>query len=158
MKNLLTISAITMSFLLGCTSNRTLVQQEANNNMYADSLQTTEIANKYWKLVMLDGKMITMVPNQEREAYFTLKTDQKMINGFAGCNSFTGNYTQENGGRIRFSQMATTMKACPDVNINEGDYLKVFELADNYTIHNDTLFLNVGRRAPLATFAEVYLQ
>jgi heat shock protein HslJ len=58
--------------------------------------------------------------------------------------------------RIGFSQMASTMKACPDVNVDESAFLKVFELTDNYTINDDTLRLNVGRRAPLAVFEAVY--
>ena len=67
-----------------------------------------------------------------------------------------GEYTLEEGNRIRFSNMAVTMKACPDVGVNEKEFLKVFELADNYTIQDDTLSLNVGRRAPLAVFEAVY--
>ena len=50
------------------------------------------------------------------------------------------------------------MKICPDVDVNESDFLKVFELADNYTISEDILTLNVGRRAPLAVFEAVYMK
>ena len=50
------------------------------------------------------------------------------------------------------------MMACPDVAVNEADFLEVFELADNYTIVNDVLSLNVGRRAPLAVFEAVYMK
>ena len=41
---------------------------------------------------------------------------------------------------------------CPDVKVNEAEFLKIFEIADNYTITGDELSLNVGRRAPLAIF------
>ena len=99
-----------------------------------------------------------MAPNQERENYFTLNSDQKTFNGFSGCNSFSGNYTLEKGWKIRFSNIASTLMACPDVHVNESEYLKVFELADNYTIVGDTLSLNVARRAPLAVFEAVYLK
>lgn len=66
-----------------------------------------------------------------------------------------GSYTLEEGNRIKFSQMASTMMACPDGVFNEIEYLKVFELADNYTINNNELSINVGRRAPLAVFEAV---
>jgi heat shock protein HslJ len=114
------------------------------------------ITEKYWKLKTLEGKDVKMAKNQEKEIYFMLKTNDNKVVGFAGCNSIFGTYTLEAGNRIRFSQMATTLMACPDVNINEAEFLKVFELADNYTINDDVLSLNVGRRAPLAVFEAVY--
>lgn len=115
-----------------------------------------EIVEKYWKLKTLEGRDIPMAENQEREVYFMLKTDENRVTGFAGCNTMTGTYLLEEGNRIRFSQMGVTMRACPDFDFNESEFLKVFELADNYTIQNDTLSLNVGRRAPLAVFEAVY--
>lgn len=114
------------------------------------------ITEKYWKLKTLDGKEVKMSKNQQKEVYFMLKTDENRVVGFAGCNSISGTYTLEKGNRIRFSQMGTTLMACPDVAFNEAEFLKVFELADNYTINGDTLSMNVGRRAPLAVFEAVY--
>ncbi|MCZ4318166.1 META domain-containing protein [Aequorivita viscosa] len=114
------------------------------------------ITEKYWKLKTLEGQDVKMAKNQEREMYFMLKTDDNKVVGFAGCNTFSGSYTLEKGNRIRFSKMATTLMACPDININEAEFLKIFELADNYTINDDTLTLNVGRRAPLAVFEAIY--
>jgi heat shock protein HslJ len=111
-----------------------------------------QIVDKYWELTILDGREVKMAENQEREMYFRLETSENRVTGFAGCNTFSGAYTLEPGGRIRFSQMATTMKACPDVDVNEAEFLKVFELTDNFTIQNNILNLNVGRRAPLAVF------
>ena len=115
------------------------------------------ITEKYWKLKTLQGKPVTMQDNQEREIYFTLKTDENRVMGFAGCNAISGEYKLKKGNRIRFSNMATTMMACPDLKLNESEFLKVFELADNYTINGDELSLNVGRRAPLAVFEAVYM-
>ncbi|AFL79623.1 heat shock protein [Aequorivita sublithincola DSM 14238] len=114
------------------------------------------ITEKYWKLKTLEGQNVVMSKNQAKEIYFMLKTDDNRVTGFAGCNTMMGSYTLEEGNRIRFSQMATTLMACPDVNVNEAEFLKIFELADNYTINGDTLSLNVGRRAPLAVFEAVY--
>ena len=97
-----------------------------------------------------------MAPNQEREVYFMLKNEENRVTGFAGCNMFNGTYTLEKGQRIRFSPLAATLKACPDVDVNESELFQVFEQADNYSIQGDTLSLNVGRRAPLAVFQAVY--
>ncbi len=114
------------------------------------------ITEKYWKLKTLEGKDVKMVKNQEKEVYFMLKTDENRVTGFAGCNQILGSYKLEDGNRIRFSNMGSTMMACPDVDFNESEFLKIFELADNYTINGDVLSLNVGRRAPLAVFEAVY--
>lgn len=114
------------------------------------------ITEKYWKLKTLEGKDVKMAKNQEKEIYFMLKTDENRVTGFAGCNTILGSYTLEKGNRIRFSNMGSTMMACPDVDVNESDFMKIFQIADNYTINGDELSLNVGRRAPLAVFEAVY--
>lgn len=114
------------------------------------------ITEKYWKLKTLEGKDIEMVKNQEKEIYFMLKSDENRVTGFAGCNQLLGSYTLEEGNRIRFSNMGSTMMACPDVDFDEAEFLKIFQIADNYTINGDELTLNVGRRAPLAVFEAVY--
>lgn len=116
-----------------------------------------EITEKYWKLKTLEGKDVKMAKNQEKEQYFMLKNDSNRVKGFSGCNTFSGEFTLEKEKkRIHFSKMASTMRACPDVDVDESAFLKVFSQADNYRINGDTLELNVGRRAPLAVFEAVY--
>jgi heat shock protein HslJ len=138
--------------LVSCGSG----MQKSGTPPAQSALDRTTITEKYWKLVRLEGQKVTMGKNQEREIYFMLKTEQNQVRGFAGCNTFKGTYTLEKGQRIRFSSLAATRKACPEVDLNESEFLEVFELADNYSIKGDTLSLNVGRRAPLAVFEAVY--
>lgn len=114
------------------------------------------ITDTYWKLTTLEGKDIKNTDHQVKEIHFILQKDGQTVSGFTGCNFLNGTFNLEDGNRVRFLQMATTMKSCPDVDINEQEFLQVFELADNYTIHNDFLSLNVGRRAPLAVFEAVF--
>lgn len=116
-----------------------------------------EIVEKYWKLKTLEGKEITMVDHQEREIFFTLKSEDNRITGFVGCNTISGEYLLEKGNRIRFTNIATTLRICPDVAFNESEVLNVFNTADNYTINGEILSLNVGRRAPLAVFEAIYM-
>ena len=115
------------------------------------------ITEKYWKLKKLEGKVVTMKDNQEGEVYFILKTDENRVTGFAGCNVLSGEYALEEGNRIRFKNMAVTMRACPDVDVNESEFLEVFFFFFNYTINSTILSLNVGRRAPLAVFESVLM-
>ncbi len=144
--------------IFACTSCGLSNKQKKDNasEPIESEMDTNTITEKYWKLITLDGQNVTMVENQEREVFFMLKTDENWVVGFAGCNTFNGTYTLEKGNRIRFSQMATTLKACLDVDIDESELFEVFEITDNYTIDGDTLNLNVGRRAPLAVFEAVY--
>ncbi|WP_415375482.1 hypothetical protein [Patiriisocius sp. Uisw_017] len=41
----------------------------------------------------------------------------------------------------------TTLRACPDLTIDEIEILNVFNLVDNFTSNDDVLSLNVGRFA-----------
>jgi heat shock protein HslJ len=120
-------------------------------------LLNEDIVEKYWKLKSLNGKDIKMLDNQEREIYFTLKSQDNNLVGFAGCNVMSGKYFLEDDNRIRFNNIATTLKSCPDVSITETNFLKIFELVDHYTIHEDVLSLNVGKKTPLAIFEAIYM-
>jgi heat shock protein HslJ len=119
-------------------------------------VEKNEIVYKYWKLKELDGKKVEMDDNQEREQYFILREDGT-ITGFAGCNQFSGSFNLDvSKSRIKFENMLSTLRACPDVNVDESEFLKVFNLTDNYTMVEDKLTLNIERRAPLAVFEAVY--
>lgn len=159
MKTSLIIILMTTFFFMGCSNGTTDNEQNASANLNVKTWSVqrdSTITNKYWKLITLEGKKVTMAENQERETHFILRPEEHIITGFAGCNTFNGTYTLKDGWRIHFSKMASTLKLCPDVDVNEAEFLQVFELADNYTVHEDTLSLNVGKRAPLAVFKAVY--
>lgn len=152
MKNKITLLVTIFLLLASCKTIKKTNMEDTNIH------ETSSITEKYWKLTILEGQKVTMSENQEREIYFTLHTNENRIAGFSGCNSFSGEFTLEVGNRIRFKNIAVTMKACPDVEFNESNLLQVFELTDNYTINKDVLSLNIGRRAPLAVFEAVYMK
>lgn len=78
-----------------------------------------------------------MAENLAKEQYCILKSDGT-VSGFAGCNQFNGQFELTEGNRIRFNEnLALTMKSCPDVAINESEFMEVFKLTDNYTIDGD---------------------
>lgn len=120
-----------------------------------NSLRVNEncIEEKYWKLTELYGKKISPGDNQ-KEQHFILSGKDKRITGYGGCNSFAGTYELKEGNRIKFSRLISTMMMCPDMQ-NEEQFLKVLEVADNYSLSADTLSLNKARMAPLAKFLAV---
>ena len=139
-----------------------LIQLDSNGNrMNADVeskyvlAKVSDIVEKYWKLVELNGVEITSSEHQATEPHFILKVENNRVVGHGGCNSTNGSYVIENGNRIKFSQMISTMMACMDME-TEANFLRALNTADNYTINNDTLSLNRARMAPLARFAAVY--
>ncbi len=116
--------------------------------------QENNLTNKYWKLIELQGKPVKTVEGQ-REIHFILKPENQRIGGFAGCNNLNGTYEIQPANRIKFSKIATTMKACIDMT-QEKDFLKILEMADSYNLSKDTLKLYRARMAPLAKFEAVY--
>ncbi len=149
-KQLLSILIITAS-LGACVGSKTNKGGTNSNDM------NTEVTGKYWKLITLEGQQITMSADAEREAYFTLFPTDSSIKGHTGCNAFFGKYELIAGNRIRISNMGNTLKACAGVTYEKG-FMEALQLADNYTIVNDTLSLNKARRAPLAVFEAVYMK
>lgn len=162
----ITTVIIIVLMLASCNSNKksdtntkgSVPKTEKSSAQPQAASETISIEQKKWKLKIQEGKNIEMVENQEKAIFFRLDPAENRVIGFSGCNTFNGIYTLEVGNRIRFSNLISTMKVCPDVDVNESEFLRVFELVDNYTIYNGELSLNVGRRAPLAVFEAVEIE
>lgn len=114
------------------------------------------LVEKYWKLTELFGNPVT-TPEGGKEAHMILKIDGNRVNGNSGCNSFNGTYQLKPGNRISFSQMASTMMMCLNMD-TEKKMNEVLGMADNYVVNGDTLVLNKARMAPLARFEAVYMK
>ncbi|MGE4322957.1 MAG: copper resistance protein NlpE N-terminal domain-containing protein [Sphingobium sp.] len=124
--------------------------------LYVLARQTDSVTEKYWKLVELNGRPVQTL---EREPHLILKAQGGLFNGFGGCNGFTGSYElDETTSRIRFGQVASTMRACPSGMDVESAFHEVLRAVDNYSFNGDRLTLNRARMAPLARFEAVYLR
>lgn len=110
----------------------------------SDSIQKT------WELVSLDGQEV----NTSEPVYLNFGNNK--ITGQTGCNTVNGTFTVTNNTQVRFSQLASTRMMCAPADMNvENQLLDVLKTADNFTLNNGKLMLNVGRRAPLAVFVEM---
>jgi heat shock protein HslJ len=140
---------ITLVFIVGsCKTTSSSVKPQPENS----------ITEKYWKLIEINGKPVVLDETTPREAFIILKNEDHRVNGNGGCNTLNGTYEISQGNRIKFSQMASTMMACLNMEI-ENELKRVLEMTDNYSLSDDGKFLslNRARMAPLARFEAVYL-
>jgi copper homeostasis protein (lipoprotein) len=100
-----------------------------------------------WELSTLRGQELPA--ELQEKPWLILKRDGS-VSGFAGCNSFTGRYTNE-GLRLQFDGLASTLRACLEPARNDA-LLEVLRMVDNYSRSSNTLSLNRARMAPLAQF------
>lgn len=151
----------TMKFQVG-ENALTMLDREGNKitgdlaDNYILAKVDMNLVEKYWKLTELFGEAVT-TPEGGKEAHMILKGEGNRVQGNAGCNSFNGTYILKPGNRISFSQMASTMMMCVNMD-TETKLHQVFEMVDNYVVNGDSLVLNKARMAPLARFEAVYLK
>jgi heat shock protein HslJ len=111
-------------------------------------------APSYWRLTELLGKPVDHDPVGKKAPSLKFEKEGSKIFGFGGCNNFVGKFDFTAGNRLRFSQIAATMKACLDLTV-ETEFLKVLETADSYYVDGHVLVLHRAKMAPLARFKPV---
>ncbi|MAY40564.1 MULTISPECIES: META domain-containing protein [Spongiibacter] len=125
-------------------------------NQYALNKLADGVTGRYWTLVELNGKALEPSP---QTPYFSLDSETGRITGYAGCNRFFGGYELDAAAsRLRFTQLASTMMACPDRRETEAAFMDMLRSIDNFSISDETLSLNRARMAPLARFEAVYIR
>lgn len=115
----------------------------------------TEIVNKYWKLLELNGDRIQMGDGQERETHLILRQDGS-LSGHTGCNSINGNFELNDKNRILFKNIITTLRSCAEVPY-EAAFNNALHTATRYTYRKDTMRLQNQEGTNTATFIAVYL-
>jgi len=125
--------------------------QETTQATTVDQKTNSTLVDKHWKLIELFGNPVS--ENNAKEPHIIFQTEDNRFFGDAGCNRFFGNYQLKGSDRITFSQAATTMMMCINME-TEQKFLEVLNTADSYTIKGDTLTLNKGKE-PLARFVAV---
>jgi len=108
----------------------------------------------YWRLTELLGKPVEQEHAGKKAPSLTFEKEGSRINGFGGCNRFSGEFEFTAGNRLRFSKIAVTQMACLDMTV-ETEFLKVLETADNCYLEGEVFVLQRARMAPLARFKAV---
>lgn len=107
------------------------------------------LAETKWKLITLNGKVVTQKGN--REYYIKLNSKDGRFTAFAGCNNMIGNYVMPSAFGLSFSNVAMTKMACPGMDL-ENRFSKVIEETDRYTLKDNILKFHKGKTTVLATF------
>ena len=108
------------------------------------------LENTHWKLVEAAGEPV-VTPADRAEAYFRLDPMGTRVEGFSGCNRFTGTYKVE-GRTLRFEQVAMTMMACTDSRNPEQRFSRAINSAAAWKISGNRLELLDAAGAALARF------
>lgn len=137
-------------FIGGCTASSSLTSVFEPQK---ESASSEKIEDIHWKLTSLFGKKLVL-DEAQRKPYILLRSENNRVQGFGGCNQLMGSYMLKEGMRIRFSQIASTMMACPSLE-DEQALFRILEEADNYSLKEGILTLNKARMAPLAIFEAV---
>jgi copper homeostasis protein (lipoprotein) len=108
------------------------------------SAGTAQLRGTYWKLLEIEGKSIT-TPQDRKDVHMLLAGDGSAVQGFAGCNSFFGQYSSS-GEALTFSGLGSTMMACPEGMDTEVAFLQVLGETSRAVIDGKYLQLYVEDR------------
>ncbi len=115
------------------------------------------LTNTYWKLTVLAGARIALLPGQAREVRITLDAGGTRVHGFSGCNRLQGQYANADS-RLTFGALAGTRMACAaPLMALEAAVLQALGRTTAYRIDGEELTLLDGEQV-LARFAAVYLR
>ncbi|NCO73960.1 MAG: META domain-containing protein [Cyanobacteria bacterium] len=143
----------------------TLIQLDISGNRISGDLAEKYMLNKVnnpevsigntrWELVEIMGKPVMKSETQKQAIFITFDTQKNRVNGFSGCNNFMGGFEIKEGNRITLTQMASTMMACENMEM-EMTFLQTLQQVDNYAMKDNVLSLNRAKMSPLLKFTAV---
>jgi heat shock protein HslJ len=124
---------------------------------YVLTKSSSDIVNRYWKLVTVNGKRVVVNESQIKEPHVRFSPDKLSVTGNGGCNNFRGTYKLTDNNGITFSPLMATKMACIEMDV-EDRLLKALSETGSYTVENDSLKLFNREKSKLATFGAVWLQ
>lgn len=88
-----------------------------------------------WIISALNGEA---VKEMDKTPFLAFNIEEKRVHGNAGCNIINGGFSQEEGNAasLKFSQMISTMMACPDMEV-ETQVLKALDAVRSFVVNED---------------------
>lgn len=139
----------------------TLIPLNANGSrINADNIynlvKISDLVEKYWKLTEVNGINVTQSEENFKEPHMILKIENNRVSGNSSCNNFNGTYIVQSENNITFPRTASTMMACPNMDI-ESKLFQALEKTRHYSINSDKLELKDESNNVLARFEAVYM-
>lgn len=105
-----------------------------------------------WILEEINEKVIN--PVEEQKSLFVLyHLEGKKVEGFGGCNAFTGAYTKE--GFTVSAKLTSTRMFCEEKMDLENEFMKVLALSNKYMVEENHLFFKNKDKVVAEFHAEV---
>lgn len=114
------------------------------------SLRLTNI----WKVISVGNIQNPKNSRTEEDLTFEFNASEKTYFGDTGCNSVRGEIKENDGEKLLLGPGATTMMACPDMNV-ENAVSKALIDARSFKVENNQLLLMNDAGATLITFQAV---
>ena len=96
-----------------------------------------------WLLIELNGKPIAPIEDQ-KSLFIIFQSEEKRVNGFGGCNSFTGSFTTS-GSTIN-ATLASTRMFCEGRMEVETEFMNLWSTSHKYKMEGSHLHLkNKGK-------------
>jgi heat shock protein HslJ len=111
---------------------------------------TQPLENTYWQLMWLGGSGKSVVQGFY-DLYVEFTYGSSSIQGFGGCNRFSGSYLLKDKRGITITGLISTKKYCADMIQQEQMFMQALEAADAYKVKGKKLSLYAGTRL-VATF------
>jgi heat shock protein HslJ len=115
------------------------------------------IQEKYWKLIELEDKHVSMDSTLIKEPHFVLHGGSRRFSGSGGCNNISGQYKLVNPDSIYFSKTISTMMACPGLAL-ESSFIKSLDKARTYKVFGDKLVFRDAEQKIIAVFTNVEMR
>jgi len=109
------------------------------------------LTNTYWKAITINAQTVNVTT---KEPFMQFDKDYR-VNGFLGCNNFSGSYSTEQH-TITLSQLASTKKMCSENMDQEAAMSNVLNNTSKWEITGESLKLKNNSGNTLATFNAVY--
>lgn len=119
--------------LLNCTSANTHISKDAN---LSAGIQ------REWMLTSFEGYAKADLIRNNANINLTEKAEHEKIKGtaFAGCNNMFFTAEFKNDGKVKISEIGSTLKACQDMKL-ENDFSKQLRNVTQYSLKGHFLIL-----------------
>jgi heat shock protein HslJ len=115
---------------------------------HATPATSTPLSGTHWNLKILEGA------STASQRPLTLSLDSNRLNGFSGCNHYSGNYTRSGGDAMGISALGTTKMACGgEADLLEQHFVGLLSQVKQYAISHDQLHLLGADRKILMVFS-----